>query len=156
MAKLYRDPKTLQHIPHRDGRSLAGTLRYMSLNTHCGHEQSRRDDLEALGNAFIYFLRGRLPWQNIKAATKQQRSDAIKKKKQTTSIRELCEGFPVLEEYFNYVRNLEFEAAPDYDYLRRHFSSALRATGELDDGSYDWNKLKTLEEDKDEAFNDGT
>ena len=41
----------------------------------------------------------------------------------------------MLEEYFGYVRNLEFEAAPDYDYLRGHFSSALRATGEVDDGA---------------------
>ena len=28
LSKRYRHPKTLQHIPHRDGRSLTGTPRY--------------------------------------------------------------------------------------------------------------------------------
>jgi casein kinase 1 len=138
MVKLYRDPKTLQHVPHRNGRSPAGTLRYMSLKAHQGQEQSRRDDLEALGNVFIYFLRGQLPWQNIKAATKEEKSAKIREKKQATAITELCEGYPMVKEYFTYVRELGFEATPDYDYLRELFSSARSDMGGADDGAYDW------------------
>ncbi|CAK7564967.1 MAG: Palmitoylated plasma membrane-bound casein kinase [Sporothrix epigloea] len=142
MAKQYRDPKTKQHIPYRERKSLSGTARYMSINTHLGREQSRRDDLEALGHVFMYFLRGGLPWQGLKAATNKQKYEKIGEKKQTTVIKELCEGFPIqFEKYLTYVRNLGFEDTPDYDYLRDLFTQALKETGGVEDGEYDWLKI---------------
>ncbi|KAK1994386.1 kinase-like protein [Colletotrichum falcatum] len=142
MAKQYRDPKTKQHIPYRERKSLSGTARYMSINTHLGREQSRRDDLEALGHVFMYFLRGGLPWQGLKAATNKQKYEKIGEKKQTTPIKDLCEGFPdEFNKYLTYVRNLGFEDTPDYDYLRELFTQALKNTGEVEDGEYDWMKI---------------
>ncbi|KAK3381270.1 kinase-like domain-containing protein [Podospora didyma] len=141
MAKQYRDPKTKQHIPYRERKSLSGTARYMSINTHLGREQSRRDDLEALGHVFMYFLRGGLPWQGLKAATNKQKYEKIGEKKQTTAIKELCEGFPdQFVQYLTYVRNLGFEDNPDYDYLRELFTQALKDAGGVEDGEYDWMK----------------
>ncbi|KAI8067536.1 kinase-like domain-containing protein [Gongronella butleri] len=142
MAKQYRDPKTKQHIPYRERKSLSGTARYMSINTHLGREQSRRDDLEALGHVFMYFLRGSLPWQGLKAATNKQKYERIGDKKQTTLIQDLCEGFPPeFGLYMQYTRQLAFEQTPDYDYLRGLFTKVLQQQGEGDDGMYDWQLL---------------
>lgn len=142
MAKQYRDPKTKQHIPYRERKSLSGTARYMSINTHLGREQSRRDDLEALGHVFMYFLRGGLSWQGLKAASNKAKYEKIGQTKQSTAIKDLCDGFPdEFNKYLSYVRNMGFEDTPDYDYLRDLFTKALHRTGEVEDGEYDWMKL---------------
>ncbi len=107
----------------------------------------------------MYFLRGSLAWQGLKAATNKQKYEKIGEKKQATPIKELCEGFPgscpclqctptgaklSTEEfniYLNYVRKLGFEETPDYDFLRELFAKVLKNNGDVEDGVYDWNLL---------------
>ena len=89
LTKRYRDAKTGQHIPYKDGKSLTGTARYASLNTHIGVEQSRRDDLECLGFVLIYFLKGGLPWQGVKAKDRTEKYEIIKEMKINTPIEDL-------------------------------------------------------------------
>ncbi|CAG9824608.1 unnamed protein product [Phaedon cochleariae] len=111
----------------------------MSINTHLGHEQSRRDDLEAMGHMFMYFLRGSLPWQGLKADTLKERYQKIGETKRSTTIESLCEGQP--EEwatYLKYVRKLEFAETPDYDYLRKLFKDLFVKKGYNEDGIFDW------------------
>jgi len=143
LAKKYRDPKTHLHIPYRENKNLTGTARYASINTHVGIEQSRRDDLESLGYVLMYFLRGSLPWQGLKAATKKQKYEKISEKKMTTPIEVLCKGYPPeFVTYFQVVRSLRFSDKPDYSYLRKLFRDLFIREGYQYDYVFDWTILK--------------
>nr|AAF00025.1 casein kinase 1 homolog 2 [Trypanosoma cruzi]AAK58696.1 casein kinase 1.2 [Trypanosoma cruzi] len=146
LAKKYRDPRTHQHIPYKEGKSLTGTARYCSINTHLGIEQSRRDDLEGIGYILMYFLRGSLPWQGLKAHTKQEKYSRISERKQTTPVETLCKGFPAeFAAYLNYIRSLRFEDKPDYSYLKRLFRELFIREGYHVDYVFDWT-LKRIHE----------
>nr|APP94028.1 double-time [Colaphellus bowringi] len=143
LAKKYRDGRTHQHIPYKENKNLTGTARYASINTHLGIEQSRRDDLESLGYVLMYFNRGSLPWQGLKAATKRQKYERISEKKMSTPIEELCKGYPIeFPTYLNYCRQLRFEERPDYSYLRQLFRTLFHRQGFTYDYVFDWNMLK--------------
>jgi serine/threonine protein kinase len=143
LAKKYRDPKTMQHIPYVDKKNLTGTARYASINTHCGIEQSRRDDLESLGYVLMYFNRGSLPWSGLKAATKKQKYEKIMEKKISTPIDVLCRGYPQeFSTFLNYTRGLRFEDKPDYSYLRKLFSAIVAKEGIVFDYIFDWTMVK--------------
>jgi serine/threonine protein kinase len=102
LAKKYKDSKTGIHIPYKEGKSLTGTARYASLSTHLGIEQARRDDIEALIYILIYFLRGDLPWQGLKAKNIKEKYQKIKEKKLNTDLNELCLGMP--SKIYNYLK----------------------------------------------------
>uniref|UniRef100_A0A0G4IFZ2 Casein kinase I n=1 Tax=Chromera velia CCMP2878 TaxID=1169474 RepID=A0A0G4IFZ2_9ALVE len=152
LAKKYRDPKTNQHIPYRENKNLTGTARYASINAHLGIEQSRRDDLEAVGYVLMYFCRATLPWQGIKAATKQEKYHKIMEKKMSTPVDVLCKGFPVeFTTYMNYTRALRFEDRPDYNYLRGLFKAVMKREGLEDDGDFDWRNKEVTNSTKSTA-----
>jgi serine/threonine protein kinase len=143
LAKKYQDPRTGRHIVYLEvrparllaalflhseracaavalqGKNLTGTARYASINTHLGIEQSRRDDIESLGFVLMYFLRGSLPWQGLKATTKKQKYQRILERKQATHPDQLCRGFPPeFRDYFAHCSSLGFEDRPDYRWAR--------------------------------------
>jgi len=146
LSKRFRHPKTRAHMPYREGKNLTGTPRYASVNNHLGIEQSRRDDMESIGYVLIYFARGQLPWQGLKANTKKQKYQKIMDKKMGTSIGTLTKQLPEeLRKYLEYCRSLRFEDKPNYTYLRGLFTRALEGEfyGKVKDG-FDW-----LSEEKD-------
>lgn len=106
-------------------------------------EQSRRDDMESLGYVMLYFCRGSLPWQGLKAATKKQKYDRIMEKKMTTPTEVLCRGFPnEFAIYLNYTRSLRFDDKPDYSYLRKIFRDLFVREGFQYDYVFDWTVYK--------------
>lgn len=145
LAKRFRNPKTGQHIPWKERKSLTGTARYASLFTHLGYEQSRRDDLEGLGYVMLYFLKGKLPWQGLPAKTKEEKYAKIKDLKQNTPIEDMCAKLPKeFIKYMNYCRSLQFEDKPCISDLQRLFKNLLKKKGLENDLNFDWIKKKKL------------
>merc|ERR1739848_476830 len=123
-------------------KSLTGTARYASINTHLAIEQSRRDDLESCGYVLMYFNRGSLPWQGLKAQTKKEKYNKIAEKKMSTPVEILCKHFPTeFATYLNYCRALRFDDKPDYAYLRRLFRDLFFRQGYAADYRFDWTVL---------------
>ncbi len=147
LAKKFQDPRNGRHIPYIEGKNLTGTARYASISTHLGIEQSRRDDMESLGFVLMYFLRGSLPWQGLKANTKKQKYQRILERKQATHPEQLCKGYPnEFRDFFAHCSSLGFEDRPDYRYLKRIFKDLFDRQAFEDDGQYDWDVLKRRQE----------
>ncbi|KAF7700513.1 Casein kinase I isoform alpha [Cucumispora dikerogammari] len=142
-----------KHIPLKLGKELAGTVRYASINTHLGMEQSRRDDLETMLYSLIYLAKDRLPWMGIPAKNRREKFDKICKKKESTSIESLIKDIPhgkVLGDILKYVRGLEFEEKPNYLKINLAFKKALREIGEKQmDFNFEFEKEKQKEEKED-------
>jgi serine/threonine protein kinase len=139
LAKKYRDQHTHAHIPYVEGKSLTGTARYASVGALRGNEQSRRDDLEALGYVWMYLLRGSLPWMGLNGRNQQQKYDRICDMKSRIGFEALCRGYPnEFVRYFHAVQSLHFTEAPDYGALRALFRNLFAAQNFVYDSAYDW------------------
>ncbi len=153
LAKKFRDSKSGMHIPYKDGKNLTGTARYASVNTHLGIEQSRRDDIEALAYIFIYFMKGNLPWQGLKAKNMKEKYEKIKEKKISTSLDDLCKNLPEeIKVFLSYSRELKFDQRPDYAYLKnliRQVSSNNKLT--FSNKKFDWVVKQSSEKEKEEV-----
>ena len=163
LAKRYRDEAHV-HAPYREGKRLTGTARYASINTHLGIEQSRRDDIESLAYVLLYFARGSLPWQGIRAPDGRDSTKfaLICEMKRRSTPETLCAGLPEeLGVFLAYARALHFEDKPDYAYLHMLVKSLFLKEGLVLDNTFDWDlpKKGLLEdkvdiEDKDEDEDD--
>lgn len=138
VSKLFEDPTTKKHISFKKNKKLKGSKIFSSIWSHLGSEQSRRDDLDSIGFMMIYFLKGNLPWQNVKAKTKKEMINIITEKKLSISPMELCKDIPFEEclKIIHYIRGLQFEEIPQYDFIHKLLQSALSQVG------YDYNNKK--------------
>ncbi|KRX01189.1 Protein kinase-like domain [Pseudocohnilembus persalinus] len=117
LANSYRNSEQV-HIPFKKNVGMVGTQRYTSINSHKGCEQSRKDDLESLGYILTYFLKGSVPWQFLQFKDKKQRNKVVGEMKENLIYEDFCKDCPEqLVYYFKYVKQLQFEEDPDYNYL---------------------------------------
>ena len=150
LSKRYIDKNNKKHIPYKEGKGLTGTARYVSLFTHYGIEQSRRDDIEGIAYNLIYLAKGKLPWQGVKTKNKKEKHKKIMESKLAYSPEQLCKDLP--DEFVNllkYSRNLEFEENPDYKSIKLMFKNHITKNGGTMNFEFDWDKVK-IEDSKEE------
>ena len=142
LAKRYRNPLTQEHIVFRMTKRLTGTARYASVNALKGGEQSRKDDLESLNYMLLYFLKGSLPWQGVLGLTKGEKYQKIYHMKKNIGAEKLYENLPnEFKEIYLYIKKLEFEQDPDYDYCRKLLKDVIENNcGEICDNFFTWCK----------------
>jgi serine/threonine protein kinase len=106
LSKRFVNPKTGEHIEHKK-TNFAGTARYCSKNAHNKYQQSRKDDLEAIGNILVYFYnKGHLPWM---IAEGSEHYGSPRKLKNKTNTDTLCKDVPyAIQAFMTHVDSLKF------------------------------------------------
>jgi len=128
LSKKYKSSRTNKHIQFQITKKFTGTARYASINSVRGYEQSRRDDLEAIGYMILFFFkRGKLPWQGVSCKERAEKYYKIYHMKKNLNYEEFCKDMPrEIIYYMKYCRSLEFDEKPNYDYLRSLFFNVLK------------------------------
>lgn len=142
LAKVYRNQEG-RHISMKDRGTLIGNVRFSSVDAHEGREQSRKDDLYSLGYIFVYLVKGKLPWMEVKSLTSEKRFEEVLECKKRTNIQDLCAGLPnPLVKYFEYLETLPFTEGPSYFYLKKLFTEYMDQHNLETDYAYDWVKVE--------------
>ena len=149
LSKKYKSSTTGKHIKYTELKKFTGTVLYASVNALRFKEQSRRDDLESIGYMLIHLMKGSLPWLKIKVNNKKESYLKISQIKKHITSEKLCEHLPgEMIDYINYVKKLQFEETPDYNYLGNLFQIMLKKSGYDPDNIYfswiDENSIKRL------------
>lgn len=124
-AAVFRDPISGTHVPYSSNAEFVGTRMYASVNALLHVQQSRRDDLMALGYSLIDMAKGTLPWEGSTTDSEEETEMEFEElvaitaeKKCETSLRELCSGLPTgVFDYMQDVSALDFAEDPDYNGL---------------------------------------
>ena len=154
LAKRYRDlDNGLNHIPQASKHNkLKVPTTFSSINCMLGLENSRKDDFESLGYMIVYFLKGTLPWE--RSSGKKYEKNMILQKKQNISIERLADNLPKgIKTFLKYIKALDFEGKPDYDYMRILLLDVLSKCENNNDPP-DWASL-IINRDKIIMANDG-
>eukprot|EP00672_Neobodo_designis_P028842 CAMPEP_0174832776 /NCGR_PEP_ID=MMETSP1114-20130205/3850_1 /TAXON_ID=312471 /ORGANISM="Neobodo designis, Strain CCAP 1951/1" /LENGTH=439 /DNA_ID=CAMNT_0016066643 /DNA_START=29 /DNA_END=1348 /DNA_ORIENTATION=- len=130
------------HVSESSNAGVAGTQRYASPSAMKGHQQSRRDDLQALAYCLVFLATGCLPWQGMMETGK---ANAVIEMKESTSPSELCSRCPYLIDFVRSVFALKFSETPSYGSLRYDLRKKMAEDRIRYDFAYCWAK-KRLDE----------
>ena len=89
-------------------KNIIGSNNYVSLNVHNLVEPSRRDDIESCIYVILALIYGKLDWFH------KETVDEIKHCKYQVTTNN---ANTVFNNLLTYVRSLQFEDKPDYDYI---------------------------------------
>ncbi|KAF2183095.1 hypothetical protein K469DRAFT_739942 [Zopfia rhizophila CBS 207.26] len=111
--------------PEERNYSQIGTTRYASINAYPGVVSTY--DTESLGYVLIYFLKGSLSWQGLKADAQEHGAEHILNRKQSATDWGLYKDIPdEFKKYSEHVHYLRSDEKPSYRYLCRLFRSLFR------------------------------
>lgn len=87
----------------------------------------------------MYLLNGSLPWEDVKANTREEKHAKIKEMKMDMCAEVLCEGLPPqFAKFIRIARTIPFEIDPDYAAYRKLFQDCLIEEGFGRDYIFDW------------------
>jgi casein kinase 1 len=145
VSASYIDLRTHEHMMYTSNNGLVGTAYYVSVNTHLGDQQSRRDDLESITYMLIRFLIGQLPWQGFKGKSVEERNEKITQTKIQTTPEALCAGLPrEFKTMVEVIRRLRFDEQPKYHWFRQILHGLFVKKGFVYDGLFDWDDAAAI------------
>lgn len=123
-ASSFRDGRNGgRHISFSTNCEVVGTLRYMSLNSHLGVAQGRRDDIESLVYLFFQYVHGSLPWKASSNDLQQIQQAALRSKlildTQVVFGNEVPDAPLDIVCLLRIAKRTRFEQRPDYTLLMR-------------------------------------
>lgn len=145
LTDKYLDFSTQAHIPYTQNNHFVGTMRYSSINTMEGINQSRRDDLEALFYIWVFMLKGKLPWMNLGGDNHKQRLQRILEVKKKTDKYKFLNDIPKeMSRIYYSIRQLRFTDEPNYKVIKGLLGSAFKridtSIGIENCNVYDWSE----------------
>ena len=119
-----------KHIEEKTIKNIIGSPNFVSLNIHNNIEPSRRDDIESCIYVILTMLFGRLEWFH-----KNNLSEIAELKRQILSVDEVPSFIKIM---LYYVRAMNFDERPDYDYLINLMVTEYNNNNFKNDGKFEW------------------
>jgi hypothetical protein len=92
---------------------------------HLGYEQSRRDDIEALGYCLVYLLNGTLSWMNQQAPNQSQKNELVAEVKIATPV----DAAPQVRTFFERSTTAQLSGLSPIRRISRNVQGAIHPRG---------------------------